>query len=108
MKQTINYDTEKKETAKRLKAIRKLQKKTKPEYAEMLGISLSAYSKLETGENDFSCKTLRLLSKNGISVDYLLTGTNKDIVNIAASMHELSNDEKAELLMAIALGIKNE
>ena len=63
---------EKLEAAKRLHQVRKNLGITQQKFAEILDISLSAYKKIESGENCVSLNSLRILNRElGVSADYI-------------------------------------
>lgn len=64
-----------KEIGERLREFRQSKKMKQVEISKILGISVPAYSKIETGENELSTKHLLTLKREfEISVDWLLFG----------------------------------
>jgi len=76
---SIEKDNQKKEIAARIREIRINGNLTQEQFAELLDLSLSAYKKLESGENQISIETLRRLKQQlKVSSDYILFGESKD------------------------------
>lgn len=94
-------------TAARLKKIRKSMGMSQDRFAEYLDISLSAYKKIESGENSVSSYVLYKLVGVGISADYLLTGKRNNVDEILGLIDGLSYDEKVELITKIMLEKEN-
>ena len=70
--------SERRDLALRVRQIRENIGLTQEQFAERLGISLSAYNKIERAENQISLEILRRLNKElSISADYVLYGTQK-------------------------------
>lgn len=88
------------ESAKRLRAIRQKRKMSQEKFAEMLNISVSAYKKIESGENNISTTNLRTL-KNcmGISADYLLFGQTSDFEQIWSEIGKSPDSVKLKLFL---------
>lgn len=62
---------ERMQSAQRLRHIRESAELTQEQFAEILGISVSAYKKVESGENNISLASLRCLHKEmSVSADY--------------------------------------
>ena len=88
------------EIGERLREFRQSKKMKQMEIAKILGISVPAYSKIETGENELSTKHLLTLKRKfEISVDWLLFGerpniteafgnNEEDVKNMLADMEE--------------------
>lgn len=63
---------------KRLKILRKNNKFTQKFIAKQLNISISSYSKYETGKNSIPAHVLSILAKfYGTSIDYLIGDTDQ-------------------------------
>ena len=61
----------------RIKSLREDTDKNQTEFAKILGMSQTGYSKYETGENDIPTQMLIKLSKyHKTSIDYLLGETD--------------------------------
>lgn len=70
--QNIN---QKRERAARLRTIRKNARLTQEEFSEQIGISVSAYKKVETGENQLSIDCLsKIAQQMEVTSDYVLFG----------------------------------
>lgn len=75
-----DVDTERQELADRLRQIREGAGYTQERFAELMELSLSAYKKIESAENQMTLDGLRRLGKKlAISADYLLYGKNADL-----------------------------
>ena len=71
---------ERMQSACRLRHIRENAGLTQEQFAEVLGISVSAYKKVESGENQVSISSLSKLYKEmHVSTDYVLFGKNIDL-----------------------------
>ena len=65
------------DSAARIRKIREQAGYTQEQFAEILGISLSGYKKIENAENQISLNGLRKLEqKLQVSADYILFGTS--------------------------------
>lgn len=72
--------SERLQSAYRLRQIRESANLTQEHFAEILGISVSAYKKVESGENQISVSCLRNLQREmNISSDFILFGKNPDM-----------------------------
>lgn len=90
------------ESAGRLKELRLDRKMSQEKFAEMLNISVSAYKKMESGENNISIANLRLLhDRLGASADYLLFGRSSDFEQIWN--HISSSPETVKLKVLLRL-----
>lgn len=66
------------DAAARIRQIREKAGLTQEQFAEVLEISVSAYKKIESAENQISLNGLRQLGrKMQVSADYVLFGTNE-------------------------------
>ena len=64
-----------KKISQRLRDLRRSKNMKQQEIAKILNISAAAYSKIETGINDISCRhILTIKSHFNISIDWLLSG----------------------------------
>lgn len=88
----------------RIKYVRKnILKLSMEEFGEHIGISKSAVSQIESGTNNPSERTIKLIcSKFGISDDWLRNGTEPMMREIGMDFGEIfagiaSNDEKAKI-----------
>ena len=88
------------ESARRLKEIRLGRNMSQEKFAEMLNISVSAYKKMESGENNISIANLRLLHERlGTSADYLLFGRSSDFEQIWTQISGSPETVKLKLLL---------
>ena len=93
---------EKLQSAIRLRQIRENMGLTQEQFAEILGISVSAYKKVESGENNVSLSSLRLLHKEmNISADHVLFGETKCIDNTWEAILNCSETDKLFLLLRL-------
>lgn len=88
-----------KEQGLRLRKLRISKGYTQDTLSERLGITLSAYKKIESGENGFSSKILTKLAYLDFSIDYILTGKTKSPDEIISLIDRLNEEEKRELLI---------
>jgi len=85
-----------KQIGERLRELRQSKKMKQEDMAAVLGISVPAYSKIETGVNEISSKhLLTLKQKFNVSIDWLLCG---EITNNAKGFG--INDEDVEKMLA--------
>lgn len=83
----------------KMKHIRKVRGMTQEEFAEELGMSLSAYKKIEEKVNSVSLDLLCQLKKiTGISIDYMLSANDGDVERAWAMIEICTEYEKLELL----------
>ena len=69
---------EQKEMSNRIKARRESLNFTQEQFAELIGISLSSYTKIENAFQKPALDTLIKISKNlNLSLDYMVFGTNE-------------------------------
>lgn len=87
---------------KRLRRIRINLGYTQEKFAEILGISLTAYKKLERAENQITLDGLRTLNKElHISADYLLFGTYSELEGTWTMVQNCTEDDKMRLMLRI-------
>jgi len=91
------------DTGFRLKKVREKMRLTQEAFAAKLGISVSAYKKLESGENGLSTRMLRMLKKENISSDYLLFGEVRPVEQLWVEVENSKNEEKMEILVRLIL-----
>lgn len=73
-------EVHKRQIANRLKSVRNNLNMTQEQFAEVLEISVSAYKKVESGENQVSIECLTKLNRKlRISSDYILFGLHKPL-----------------------------
>ena len=93
---------ERMQSACRLRQIREHAGLTQEEFAEILDISLSAYKKVECGENQVSIASLRnLYNKMHVSADYVLFGKKQDLDEVWTEILNCSEADK--MLMFVRL-----
>ena len=87
--------SEKMEKALRLKAVREALNYTQEEFANKINISLSAYKKIESAENNISVNVLNNLKKEfHISADLILFGDYKDLNDAWYGVQNCSEEDK--------------
>lgn len=85
--------------ATRIREIRKCTGLTQEKFAEILDISISAYKKLESGDNQVSIDCLRnIKSKLNVSSDYILYGKHEDAEAVWRQVLNCSSMDKALIL----------
>jgi transcriptional regulator with XRE-family HTH domain len=89
-----------KKIAQRLRDLRRSKNMKQKEFAKLLNISPTAYSKIETGVNEISCShILTIKSHFNISTDWLLSGDtpidNQDFVENLEHVRKMLADMKA-------------
>ncbi len=93
---------ERMQSAFRLRQIRENADLTQEQFSEVLGISLSAYKKVESGENQVSLSSLRnLYKKMSVSVDFVLFGENQKLSGVWESVLNCSETDKMFLLLKL-------
>lgn len=86
----------------RLRQIRESANLTQEQFAEILGISTSAYKKVESGENQVSLSCLRNLhAAMNVSTDYVLYGDKGDIDDTWCRILNCSESDKMFILMRL-------
>lgn len=86
----------------RLKAIRKNADMTQEKFSEIMEISLSAYKKLESGENQISIDSLRkLVNKMDVSADYILFGESNDFASAWKGVMNCAEADKMMILLRL-------
>ncbi len=94
--------TERVETAGRIREVRLKAGLTQEKMAELLEISLSAYKKIESAENQISIDGLRKLEKElRASADYVLFGEQEGIESLWETL--LNSEEYDKLRILIRL-----
>lgn len=95
-----NVGEERLALAERLREIRNNLNYTQEKFAEILGISLTAYKKLESAENQITLKSLRILEKQlNISADYLIFGRHSDFDETWKMIQNCSEQDKMRLML---------
>lgn len=93
---------ERQDLANRLRQIREGAGYTQERFAELLEISLSAYKKIEIGENQITLDGLRKLDrKMEISADYLLYGENSDLEETWKRIQNCTEPHKLLLMLRL-------
>lgn len=88
----------------RLREIRENEGYTQESFSELLGISTSAYKKIESGENQITLDGIRKLEKKlNISADYLLFGKNSDYEETWRMIENSSEKDKLSYLIKLYL-----
>ena len=88
------------ERAVRIRTIRKNAGLTQEEFAERIGISVSAYKKVETGENQISMDCLAQMEQQmNISSDYVLFGKKVEVEEAWKGFMSCSERDKMFLLL---------
>lgn len=94
--------TQKQEIAARLREIRKNSGLTQEKFAEILELSLSAYKKVESAENQISIDSLRKIEEQlKVSSDYVLFGKREDVDEIWKAILNCSECDKMVTLFRL-------
>lgn len=102
MRRNTHTLRERMQSATRLRQIRENANLTQERFAEILGISLSAYKKVESGENQVSLSCLRnLYNAMNVSTDYILYGDNKNLDDTWRMILNCSESDKMFLLLRL-------
>lgn len=92
----------KQEVAVRLREIRKSTGFTQERFAEILDLSVSAYKKLESGENQISIESLRKIEEQfKVSSDYMIFGKREDVDEVWKSLLNCSEQDKMFVLLRL-------
>lgn len=92
------------EMAERLKQIRKGSGLTQERLAEILDISLSAYKKIESGENQISIEGLRRLGKEmDVSSDFVIFGKNETLDEAWKTIVNCTESDKMRLMLRLVM-----
>lgn len=90
------------ESAARIREIRRNSGFTQEEFAELIDFSLSAYKKIESGENGASVNFLeKVEQKLHVSADYILFGKQEELDEVWKLVLNSSEQNKAMLLMRL-------
>lgn len=93
---------ERMQSAFRVRQIRENAGLTQEQFSEILGISLSAYKKVESGENQVSLSSLKKLHKEmNVSVDFILFGKNQSLDDTWVTILNCSETDKLFLLLRL-------
>lgn len=86
------------EIGSRIRDIRNSMNYTQLNMADELGISLSAYKKIESGIMMVPIQTLKYFKENyGISSDYILSGKLHNLHDVDKITEEMTEDEREEI-----------
>lgn len=98
-------------TAARIRQIREDAGLTQEAFAELIGISLSGYKKIESAENQISLNNLRKLSRAlQVSTDYILLGKKEEYGTVWDQIMNYPDSDKMFLLIKLLFyfsGTKN-
>lgn len=95
---------ERRELVARLRKVRENMGYTQERFAELLGISYSAYKKIAGLENQITLEELRRLKqKLNISADYLLFGETKEFDEVWATVQNCDEEDKLRLFLHLYL-----
>ncbi len=90
-----------KSRSERLRFIREYKKETQESFADKLELSVSAYKKLESGENNISLKTLDKLHEFNISSDFLLYGSDSSFEKLMLEVQSCTGREKMLIFISL-------
>ena len=93
----------KQEVAARLREIRTGLGMTQEQFSEILELSLSAYKKIESAENNVSLNVLRKLNEMDVSSDFILFGTQTDVDGAWRAIQRCSEEDKLYLCIMMIL-----
>ncbi len=87
---------------KRLRQIRNGLGMTQEKFAELFDISLTAYKKIETGENQITLDEMRVLNKElHVSADYLLFGRRSRREEAWEVVENCSENDKMHIMLRL-------
>lgn len=93
---------ERKQSACRLRHIRENAGLTQEQFSEILGISLSAYKKVESGENQVSLSSLRkLYNEMNVSADFVLFGKSQNMDETWEMILNCTEEDKLYLMLRL-------
>ena len=93
---------EKREIAERMRKIRERAGATQEQFAEMMGISVSALKKIESGENQVSVACLKRLNEGmNVSADWVLFDKTNDAEEVWESIENCSEEDKMFLMLRL-------
>lgn len=99
---------DKKQSGQRIKAVRHSMRLSQEQMSETLNISVSAYKKIECGENNISVDVLRTMKREmGVSADYLLFGEQETEENTWLQILNCSEEVKMKMLLRLAVHFGN-
>lgn len=88
---------DKEHIAKRLKETRIRLGYTQERFSELLGITVSAYKKIESGDNQISVNGLKRMKRIGVSSDFIIFGEEPDEADVWEKI-QLFSEEKRLLI----------
>jgi transcriptional regulator with XRE-family HTH domain len=95
-------ENERIESALRLRQVRESANLSQEEFAEILGISVSAYKKVERGENHVSLACLKkLYVAMNVSTDYILYGDKEKLEDTWRMILNCSEQDKMFLFLKL-------
>lgn len=98
----INFSKEKQQIATKIRLIREQAGYTQEQFSELLGISVSALKKIESGENQVSVACLRKLNDTmSVSADWVLFDKKVDVDTAWESIENCSETDKLYLLLKL-------
>lgn len=98
----IDIATQRLEVAERVREIRQKIGITQEQFSEKLEISLSAYKKLESGENQISLDSLRKMAEHfNVSIDYVLFGKRPNVDEVWKMLLNCSEEDKMVSLVRL-------
>ncbi len=96
------YSIEKIQSAGRLRETRENAGLSQEKFAEVLGISLPGYKKVEKGENSVSLACLRkLYDKMRVSSDYILYGASCSMEDVWTEILNCTEQDKMQLFLRL-------
>lgn len=95
---------ERKQTASRLRQVREDAGFTQEQFSEVLGVSLSAYKKIESSENGVSLFSLRrLYEEMNVSTDFILYGEYNSLDDVWKAVLNCSEKDKMYLFIRMLM-----
>lgn len=92
----------KRQIAGRIKTIRENAGYTQEQFSEILGISVSALKKIESGENQVSVSCLQKLNEGmNVSADWVLFGKTTDIEALWRNIENSSEEDKMFVMLRL-------
>ena len=96
------------DSASRIRQIRERAGFTQEQFAEILGISLSGYKKIENAENQISLNGLRKLERKlQVSADYILFGENESPDVMWERIQNCTDSDKLYLMIKLLFYFAN-
>ncbi len=96
------------DSAARIRQIRERAGFTQEQFAEILGISLSGYKKIENAENQISLNGLRKLERKlQVSADYILFGENESPDVMWERIQNCTDSDKLYLMIKLLFYFAN-